>query len=202
VPAAQALSLGALRNISLAEAHGSLVCQWDDDDLYHPRRLAEQARLFNESGCTAVFLRDVFQFVSTTRELFGTNWHATETGGFPGSLMCRHASAIRYPESGTDAALGEDRVVARQLLAAGGVQTLDECPWLFVYVSHGCNSWPDSHHRMLIERLAMSRGLLIRREASIREGLSRVDFGAVAVTVQGSNGPAFTIEGYTEISSS
>lgn len=33
--------LGALRNASVERATGTLVCQWDDDDLYHPERLVE-----------------------------------------------------------------------------------------------------------------------------------------------------------------
>src|SRR5262249_49124556 len=29
-------TLGALRNASRAAARGEILCQWDDDDLYHP----------------------------------------------------------------------------------------------------------------------------------------------------------------------
>ena len=28
--------LGTLRNISVKAAHGPIIAQWDDDDLYHP----------------------------------------------------------------------------------------------------------------------------------------------------------------------
>src|ERR1700722_6580583 len=33
------LNLGQLRNFSLEAATGDIVCQWDDDDLHHPKRL-------------------------------------------------------------------------------------------------------------------------------------------------------------------
>ena len=44
VPAEPGATLGELRNRTLDEAAGPIVCQWDDDDLSHPNRLAEQSR--------------------------------------------------------------------------------------------------------------------------------------------------------------
>jgi len=35
-------TLGRLRNISIGIATGEILCQWDDDDLYHPLRLERQ----------------------------------------------------------------------------------------------------------------------------------------------------------------
>jgi hypothetical protein len=66
-------------------------------------------------------------------------------------------------------------------------------PHLFLYVSHGSNSWDAGHHRMLASELAISRGLLKRRENEIREGLAPFDFGEGPVAIQGNNGLAFTI---------
>ena len=42
VRAAPTTSLGALRNLSLDAADGEIVCQWDDDDFHHPRRIEAQ----------------------------------------------------------------------------------------------------------------------------------------------------------------
>ena len=36
------VSLGAARNLTVDTARGAYVCQWDDDDLYHPERLRIQ----------------------------------------------------------------------------------------------------------------------------------------------------------------
>jgi hypothetical protein len=71
---------------------------------------------------------------------------------------------------------------------------LADAPHLYVYVSHGANLWSDAHHRMWANMLAMSRGMLMRREAQIREGVGVFDFGPGPITVLGSNGPAFTLE--------
>jgi len=48
---------------------------------------------------------------------------------------------------------------------------------------------------MLIERLSLSKALLRRREAQIREWLAGAPLGPGAITAMGSNGPAFTIGG-------
>ncbi len=185
------LPLGALRNISLEVARGGIVCQWDDDDLYHPERLACQFQALQDGD--AVFLREVMQFYPEERTLYCANWHSTEAGAFPGSLMCRLSGGVHYPETGNEARLGEDTAVARDLLATGQVTLLGGFPHLYVYVSHGRNSWPDAHHRMLASKLALSRGLLLRRETALREGLAEIDFGPGEVAVQGFNGTAFTL---------
>jgi glycosyltransferase involved in cell wall biosynthesis len=189
------LSLGELRNESVRCSNGSIICQWDDDDLYHPQRLQYQYETLNSSGGDAVFLRDVMQLFTESRQIYYTNWHATELGAFPASLMCRRASKILYPEIGEEAKLGEDTAVARQLLAGGHVHILRELPHLYIYVTHRHNTCSVEHHRMLSHELSISRGLLLRRETALREGLKDIDFGLGGIVVQGSNGAAFTLNG-------
>jgi glycosyltransferase involved in cell wall biosynthesis len=45
--------LGQLRR-GLALSRGELICQWDDDDRYHPERLALQCGALRERGPTSV----------------------------------------------------------------------------------------------------------------------------------------------------
>ena len=47
---------------------------------------------------------------------------------------------------------------------------------------------------MLASRLGLSKGLLLRREARLRESLRALDFGPGPVTVRGPNGVAFTLD--------
>jgi glycosyltransferase involved in cell wall biosynthesis len=193
--AAETLTLGALRNVSLANALGDVVCQWDDDDLYHPQRLERQLEALVSSGAEGVCLQEVMQFFPAGRRLYCTNWRATEAMAHPGTLMAWSGASIVYPEGGDTARLGEDLAVVRQLQQRGAYGVLAGQPHLHVYVSHGGNSWDDAHHRMLADRLGLSQGLLRRREAALREGLAVFDFGAGPVTVEGANGPAFTLGG-------
>jgi glycosyltransferase involved in cell wall biosynthesis len=187
------LTLGALRNISKASARGEVICQWDDDDLYHPERLERQLAALAQSGGGGVCLRHVMQFFPAARSLYCTNFGPVDVSAFPGSLMCWTPTPIVYPETGDHARLGEDRIVAMQLMAMGRYHVLADAPHLYVYVSHGRNSWDMEHHRKISVELSLSRGLLLRREAALRRDLAPFDFGPGEVTVQGSNGPAFTI---------
>lgn len=192
VEAPGAPALGALRNLAVAAAAGDFVCQWDDDDFYHRERLSIQLAALREGGHEAVGLQDVLQFFPATRTLFWINWRATKIGVHPGTVLVRRSMAT-YPESGPEARVGEDTVLARALRARGGLGSLAGAPHLFAYVSHGANSWDDSHHRMLAERLAISRGLLKRQEEALRAAVASLGLGPGPISVCGSNGPAFEI---------
>jgi glycosyltransferase involved in cell wall biosynthesis len=188
-------SLGALRNISRESARGDILCQWDDDDWHHPQRLERQLAALVESGGQSVVLQEVMQFFPESRSLYCTNWRSTPAQGLPGTLMCRQSAPIHYPETGYGSQLGEDSAVSTQLQQQDGYHVLADAPHLYVYVSHGDNSWPDEHHQMLAAKLGISRALLLRREARLREGLRPYDFGSDDVTVHGYNGAAFTLGG-------
>ena len=186
------LTLGGLRNLSRASANGSVQCHWDDDDLHHPRRLEMQLQALQATGSQGLCLQDVMLYFSASRALYCTNWRATPVRGLPSTLMCRASAAIRYPEI-FEIKPTEDTAVVLQLQELGTYGVLEDCPHLYVYVCHGGNSWPEDHHRMLADRLGISRGLLLRREAGLREELRQHEFGSDAVTVQGPNGPAFVL---------
>jgi glycosyltransferase involved in cell wall biosynthesis len=187
-------TLGALRNRSLKFASGEIVCQWDDDDLYHPERIERQAALLQTHDLEAVFIQEVLQYYPDLQRMYLTNWRATEVGGHPGTLMARLTAALAYPETGAGARLGEDLSVARDLIARGRVERLREAPGLFVYVSHGANSWHEHHHDMLARELRVSKGLLRRREEVIRRALLDLDLPAGPIGFYGGAELAFTIE--------
>lgn len=187
------LSLGALRNISVENAAGDIFCQWDDDDLHHPERLQNQVEALLRGGYDALFLQEVMQYFPDSQKIYWTNWSATPAGGHPGTLIARSTASIHYPTAGQDAHLGEDLRVALALKAQAKVGYLSAMPHLFVYVSHGKNSWNSEHHRRLIESLAISAGLLRRREAQIRAGLHPFGFPSEEVQVSGNSGLAFVL---------
>jgi len=107
--------------------------------------------------------------------------------------MVRRSVPIDYPTEGPEAQLGEDLRAALALKQRGRFGYLARMPYLFIYVSHGHNSWNDGHHRTLASTLSVSQGLLLRREVEIRAGLKFFDFGRGEVGVQGSNGLAFRL---------
>ena len=193
VEAPRAMSLGALRNLSRASARGAVHCQWDDDDLHHPERVERQLAALTSSGAQAVCLQEVMLFLAASRELYWTNWRAAEPTVMPATVTCLASAPIRYPETGPTSRLGEDTDVALQLLRLGALHPITDAPHLLVYVGHGANTWGDAFHPMLAARLGLSQGLLLRREAKIRDRLRGLDFGPGPVTVRGPNGAAFTL---------
>jgi len=187
------LTLGALRNISLREKRGAYFCQWDDDDRHHPHRVASQLQYLRESGKRAVCLEEVMQFFPQNASLFCLNWRATEPRSFPGTLFSEESTQIQYPEGGELSHKGEDAAVLERLQKRGDFCVLPAEPHLYVYVSHGKNTWPQDHHIMLAGKLSLSKGLLKKREAKLREGLAPFADFLEGATVCGSNGNAFSL---------
>jgi glycosyltransferase involved in cell wall biosynthesis len=187
------LVLGALRNASLAAARGDLLLVWDDDELFHPERIATQVRLLAELGADAMCLEETMHYFPATRSLTCINFRKAPPQAMPGSLLMRRGLAVAYPETGPNAERGEDTDLVAQLRALGGFRAAAGHAHLYVYQCHGTNTWSDEHHRMLVRELALSQALLRRREARLREALAPIAFGPGPVTVAGYNGVAFTL---------
>jgi glycosyltransferase involved in cell wall biosynthesis len=187
------LSLGALRNLSWREARGDVICQWDDDDLSHPQRVSLQLEALLASGRPACYLQEFMQYFPIERRLYRVNFRVSPDQVAVNTLMCRRNLAVAYPEAGLNATRGEDAALVQQIRDNGGYHALEGMPHLFVYVSHGRNTWEDGHHRMLVDLMSVSKGLLHRSEQTLRAGLAPFDFGGQDVVVTGRNGDAFTL---------
>ncbi|MEP7208387.1 MAG: glycosyltransferase family A protein [Casimicrobiaceae bacterium] len=192
-----ATSLGGLRNRSRVHARGSVLCQWDDDDMHHPERVARQLHALDARGSEAVCLEETMQYFPAAKHLYCINWRATKARSLPGTIMLRAAAPVSYPETGPESERGEDTAILDQLHARQLVAVLAGTPYLYVYVSHGANTWSADHHVMLSDTLAISQALLKRREALLRAGLAPFSFPPDGIVVTGYNGPAFRLEAGT-----
>ena len=83
VEPADKLTLGALRNVSVARARGEILCHWDDDDWFHPDRVRAELAELSRTGAQALVLEDVLLYSPAERTLRWTNWRATEPKGLP-----------------------------------------------------------------------------------------------------------------------
>lgn len=193
VVAGRRMTLGALRNLSWAEAKGEVICTWDDDDRHHPTRLAEQSSAIRSSGLPACYLQEFLHYFATEHRIFRVNFRPAPDPVAVNTLMCRRQLAIRYPETGPDADRGEDTALFRAIRDHAAFASLADQPWLFVYVNHGTNTCTDEHHRHLVDQMGASKGVLSRHETALRQGLAAFDFGPFPVTVTGRNGDAFVI---------
>jgi len=193
IPASRKMQLGGLRNKSVQESRGSIICQWDDDDFYHPSRIERQLGGMREAGRRAACLQEIMQYFPAERSLYLQNWRATPARGNPPTLLCEKSLGIEYPEDGPDSHGGEDLFVLLRLRERCEVHGLAGEPHLYLYNSHGGNTTTGEFRQMIREKLAVSRGMVLRREAALRAGLAGHDFGPGAVEVHGSNGFAFRI---------
>lgn len=128
-------TLGELRNTAVANAHGELVCQWDDDDLSDPDRLWWQVGVLHDSGADACFLeRWTILWTDGPRIAIGTRrlWE--------GSMVARREALIEYPALRR----GEDSPVAEAIVIRGTVALLD-LPELYIYLVHGNNTFDAAH---------------------------------------------------------
>lgn len=161
-------SLGALRNLSLQLAHGELVCQWDDDDLYHPGRLAAQYRRLEETESDFCFLTDQLHWFLNTDEFFWDDWNVEHwpMNLIQGTMLGRRAMLPAYPEL----ARGEDTPVLQALYRDGAkLAGLGDHGYLYIYTYSGKNAWDLAHHVAISRWKRLRRGQLETR----RETLAR-----------------------------
>lgn len=150
-PEGDGLTLGRLRNISMEEARGELICQWDDDDYSHPDRLAVQVGHMLGERAAACFLTDHLQFIEEQRMLCWIDW--TVDGALegtaqlaPGTLLMFRDARFKYPEDGPFARQGEDSIFLETLYHSVPVAHLGGAGHLYLYQYHGRNTFPREHH--------------------------------------------------------
>jgi glycosyltransferase involved in cell wall biosynthesis len=154
-------TLGALRNIAVDEAHGEYVCQWDDDDRYHPLRLEAQLDALLSDKADFSYLSDVIHLFADTREAYWDDWFEQPwpINVMPATLFGRRNLMARYPEIPR----GEDSELSDALLRQGRTfARMREHGYLYVYIYHGRNTFDLVHHAM-ISRSRRFHGARLRR---------------------------------------
>lgn len=131
--------LGYLRNITLENATGEFITQWDDDDWYHPDRIRAQAEALLK-GYEMCCLSHTLMHLDTA-SFFEHPYISYFLKGVPGSIMHRRNSGIRYPEI----ALGEDDVFMKAWKEKPHIKLDRSFACLFIRCYHGENSWDMKH---------------------------------------------------------
>jgi len=156
-------SLGALRNVSVARARGPIVCQWDDDDLYHCERLERQVRKLIDEGADFCFFTDQMHLFTKTGELYWDDWTVERPPMhlIQGTLLGYRSRMGRYP----DVARGEDTPLVLELVSRGArIAELRDAGWLYVYVYDGANAFDQGHHAAISTWKRRRRDALLRSE--------------------------------------
>jgi Glycosyl transferase family 2 len=137
--------LGTLRNASVAAARGTLLAQWDDDDLYHPDRLTMQQEALGEEGAAASFLHRWLLWWPARRWLAISGKRVWE-----GSMLARREGLPSYPAL----ARGEDTEMVRLLHTDHAIRLTDQ-PATYCYIVHGHNSCDSAHMETLFAAASM-----------------------------------------------
>jgi glycosyltransferase involved in cell wall biosynthesis len=131
--------LGALRNVSVEAARGMLVCQWDDDDLYHPERLEYQyGQLVTARRAAAHVLSRWVMWWPERRRIAISNNRLWE-----GSMLARRL-AISYPEL-----VHEDTHLLRNMREQGNRVAHTDQPFAYCYIVHGSNTFNVRHYERI-----------------------------------------------------
>jgi glycosyltransferase involved in cell wall biosynthesis len=163
--------LGAARNASVAAAQGEFVCQWDDDDRYHPERLALQWRVLNEAKADFSYLCDQLHWFPARSEMYWDDWNreAYPLNVVQSTLLGRRARMPRYAEL----ARGEDTDVLLKILRQGSaIARVRDAGWSSIYVYHGSNTFDGAHHAAISRAKALGQVALLQREGVLRQRLS------------------------------
>ena len=144
------MTLGALRNVAMAQASGDVVCQWDDDDCYHPDRIRAQLAHMLADGGRACFMTDQLHYREDDSTVRWVDWTLGGTSIrdrlIPGTLMMFRDDRFRYPEAGPEARRGEDSVLLNALCEAVAVSAAKDLGHLYLYTYHGRNTFSREHH--------------------------------------------------------
>jgi glycosyltransferase involved in cell wall biosynthesis len=125
------VEIGALRNISVEAARGTLLCNWDDDDLCHPQRLEYQyAQLVANRAAAHFFSRLVMWWPDERRLAISSRrlWEVT--------MLCRRFALGSYPPTGNR----EDTRAVKAMRERGTRVTHTDQPFWYCYIVHGRNS--------------------------------------------------------------
>jgi glycosyltransferase involved in cell wall biosynthesis len=171
------LTLGAMRNASIEVARGSIICQWDDDDLYHPERIRTQyIALRNHSKNVGCAYSGFLKYFKNTGEVYWCDWMGE--GTLSSQLLCgavmfhkkifHKYKNMLYPQTGDQCHVEEDLNVLQKLIAAGPVVPVSGSHH-YVYVYHGKNTYDLEHHKLTLltnsgKTIMDSSGLISNKE--------------------------------------
>ena len=135
-------SLGELRNISVREADGEYVCQWDDDDWFDPDRLTNQMQHIQTTGKPACLLSRWIVYDAIHQKAYISNRRLWE-----GSILCQKLLMLEKPYPAVSK--GEDSSVIEFLYQQQHLHIIEDMPELYIYISHGNNTWEQSHFDLI-----------------------------------------------------
>jgi glycosyltransferase involved in cell wall biosynthesis len=185
-------TLGVLRNSSVRHAQGPILCQWDDDDLHHPKRIELQLAELLRKDAGAVYLSNIAHLFVKTREIYWVNWGLSKMRGLPGTVMFRKDAKVDYPNEGQFSERGEDSDMLSQLNKNSRVVFYDNPIGLYFYLFNGSNTFQYDHHRFLATRFAEGREFMKLHKKELDDALAAAQLELEHMIVMDQQGVAWS----------
>jgi glycosyltransferase involved in cell wall biosynthesis len=196
------LNLGTMRNTSVELATGEVVCQWDDDDLYHPDRLMLQYNVLrSNSAMVATAYCDFLKYYETTGDLYWCDWSGEPLAAH--RYLCGTVMFYKkmfgmfnsfYPQHGAQCAVEEDLNVIYKLQTKGEIGQVWS-GWHYIYVYHGQNVYNLDHHNLTLDtrwgKKVLGHDQLVERRELLESTFHLVGIDR-PVNVRSIEGVAFT----------
>lgn len=138
------IKLGAKRNYAINTVKGDLIAQWDDDDIYHPKRLSKQIAplLTGEADITGF---DDILFYETGKNVCWSGSPPVIRSMFDGGIACGTmvfrkeiwGTLTEYP----DVSYREEGLFLLQALQNGARLKAIDGKDLYIYVRHQSNTF-------------------------------------------------------------
>ena len=181
--APEMLTLGAMRNVSVELATGEVVCQWDDDDMYHPERLSTQYKaLKSDSRNVASLYTEFLKYFNNSSELYWCDWskeseysHRFLCGSIMFYKSLFHMWETFYPERGSQSGREEDLHVLEKIINKGSIAPVSE-GHQYIYFYHGSNTYDLEHHKLTLDvrwgKKVLTKDQLLEKKELIEDSLN------------------------------
>ena len=136
-------TLGAIRNISVKNANGEYIAQWDDDNIHHKDRLLVQYQNLERNNKKACFLRRVL-INDTVNNKKGIS--KVDRGVESTILALKKA----LPKYNNDQKIAED-LPARLFFLINNESVIIDEPQLYIYNIHGNNTCEYIHMKGMMD---------------------------------------------------
>ena len=140
--APKGITLGDIRNISVENASGKYIAQWDDDNTHCKNRLEIQYNAIETHKKKACFLQRVL--INDT--ISGKKGISNFGRGIESTIVALKSSLPKYPSIG----VGEDVIPRKYFTAISQVVYLDK-PHLYTYNIHNNNTCEYKHLKTMLE---------------------------------------------------
>jgi len=185
---------GALRNIAIQEASGDIVCQWDDDDLYHQDRVQIQLAALLHAEADGSYLLDHLHYFTDTRRMFWCDWtRSRREFGSPNTLMAVKTCLPSYDER---LYLNEDSQLQGLLYSAGvRMALLRGFGYSYVYTCHSANICTRFHHEQIARMFGAEAETIRVRQPIIEAALANLEMQGPILVCDHLGEPVFTWHG-------